>query len=228
MSNYIRSRNRSAVVCLISLAVFLPALIIPRSGPDLTARKLLLFASLGVLLISTVWFLVRWDESRRLIRLRSGKGVLARWTINSARWEWFRGHSSEWDKREGVRANDVDFTQTPGTDGIEVVVTLDGVLVGQQFSPLEKDVRITVRADWIEFYQIIPKPNGSPFHLVLRLPLETGKESLGAEIHQAYQRARGPAGSGKKQVIYILLAIFLGLPMVTALIWLIAKVTGWE
>ena len=227
MSKYIRSRNRAAVVCLISLAVFVPALVIPRSGPDLTIRKLILFFSLGVLLISAVWLLVRWDEANRLIRLRAGEGILARWTIDSARWEWFRGQSTEWDKRQGVRANDADLAQTPGNAGIEIVATHDGILIGEDFWPVERDVRITVRADWIEFYQIIPKPKGPALHIVLRLPLEPGKESLASDVQQSYQRALGPAGSGKKQIMYIGLAIFVGLPMVTAFIWLIAKVTGW-
>lgn len=227
MFNYIRSRNRSAVVCLISLAVFVPALVIPRSGPDLTVRKLVLFFSLGILLISAVWLLVRWDEAKRLIRLRSGEGILARWTIDSARWEWFRGQSNEWDKRQGVRANDADLAQTPGNAGIEIVVTNDGILIGEDFRPLERDVRITVRAGWIEFHQVISKPNGSPFHMVLRLPLEPGKESIASDVQQSYQRTYGPAASGKKQIVYIGLAIFVGLPMITTLMWLIAKVTGW-
>lgn len=231
MFSYIRSRNRAAVVCLVSLAVFVPALIVPRSGPDLTVRKIILFVSLAVLLISAVWLLVRWNEAKRLIRLRSGEGILARWTIDAARWEWFRGHSNEWDSREGVRANDADLAQTPGKAGIEIVVTHDGILIGEDFRPLERDVRITVRADWIEFYQIIPKPRGAPFHTVLRLPLELGKEGLASDVQQSYQqyyqRMHGAAASGKKQIVYVGFAMLVGLPMIAASIWFIAKVTGW-
>ena len=120
MFEYVRSRNRSLVFFLISLAVFLPALVLPRSGEDQTVRKMMLFLSLGALLISAVWLLVRWDEVKRLQRLRSGEGILARWTIDRARWEWFRWHSNEWDKREGVQPNNADFRQEPGAAGIEV------------------------------------------------------------------------------------------------------------
>ncbi|ROZ75653.1 hypothetical protein [Ramlibacter sp. WS9] len=227
MFDYIRSRNRAAVVFMISLAVFVPALVMPRSGEDLVVRKMILFLSLGAMLISGVWLIVRWDEARRLMRLRSGEGVLARWMIDPARWAWFRHHSNEWDKLENVRPNDADLAQPPGQAGIEVVVTRDGILIGEDFRPLEKDVGITVRADWIEFYQIIPKADGPPLHMVLRLPLQPGSESLAAEVQQAYQRAYHAAKSSRHPAIYVLLFCFVGLPAVTLLIWYVAKVTGW-
>ncbi len=227
MFDYIRSRNRTAAVFVISLAVFVPALVIPRSGDDLVVRKMILFLSMGVMLISGVWLLVRWDEARRLVRLRSGKGVLARWTIDPARWAWFRHHSSEWDKLKDVRPNDADLAQDPGEAGIDVVVTRDGILVGKDFRPLEKDVRITVRADWMEFFQTIPKADGPPVHMVLRLPLQPGRESVAAEIHEAYQSAHDGAKSSRRPVIYVLLFCFVGLPLITFLIWYVGMVTGW-
>lgn len=225
--NYTRSRNRAAAVFLISLAVFIPALVIPRSGDGLTARIIILVWSLGATLISGIWLIVRSDETRRLARLRAGEGILARWTIDPARWEWFRRHSNEWDTREGVRPNDANLGQDPGNSGVEIVVTRDGILVGKDFLALEKDVRITVHADWMEFYQVILKPRGPAFHLVLRLPLQPGKESLASDIQQAYQRARGDAGLGRRTILFLGLAILLGLPAVTALAWFIAKLTGW-
>lgn len=224
--NPIRSRTRSAAVFVLSLAVFVPALVLPRSGDDLTVRKLVLFGSLAVLLMSGVWLIVRWDEARRLLRLRSGKGVIARWTIDAAHWERFRRQSLEWDRRKDVRPNDADLSQTPRSGGIEIVVTNDAVLIGEDFSPLERDVRITVRADWMEFYQIIPKPRGSPFHMVLRIPLQPGREALASNVQQAYQRANHAKGTGVSLTMLALL-IFIGLPAVTALAWLIARVTGW-
>lgn len=228
MFEYVRSRNRSAVIFLISLAVFVPALVIPRSGEDLTVRKMILFLSLGAMLISAVWLLVRWDEVKRLQRIRSGEGILARWTIDRARWEWFRHHSNEWDKRESVRPNNADLAQNPGDDGIEVVVSRDGILIGADFKPLEKDVRITVRADWIEFYQIIPKAKGPALHIVVRLPLQPGTEHLATEVQQSYQQAYRAAASSRRPLIYVLLLCFVGLPAVTAMIWFIARVTGWS
>lgn len=227
MFNYIRSRNRTAVVFLISLVVFVPALVLPRTGEDLTVRKMILFFSLPVMLISAVWLIVRWDEAKRLIRLRAGEGILARWTIDPARWEWFRHHSNEWDKREGVQPNDADLTQNPGNVGIEVVVTGDGILIGADFRPLEKDVKITVHADWIEFYQIIPKADGPALHMVLRIPLQPGQERLASEVQQSYQQAYQAASLGTNPMIYVALICFVGLPGVTALILFIATITGW-
>ncbi|MBC8089829.1 MAG: hypothetical protein H7Z40_21420 [Phycisphaerae bacterium] len=227
MLDSVRARNRSAVVFLISLAVFVPALLIPRSGDDHSVRIMILTFSFAVMLFSAVWLLVRGDEARRLIRLRAGQGILARWTIDAARWEWFRRHSQEWDKQKGLHPNDADFTQIPGDAGIEVVVSRDGILIGADFHPLEIDVRITVRADWMEFNQVIPKPNGPAFRVVLRLPLQPGWEHLAAEVSQAYQRVTDARKSDRRPLIYIALFCFVGLPAVTGLVWLILKVTGW-
>ncbi|MBL0940838.1 MAG: hypothetical protein IBJ03_18245 [Gemmatimonadaceae bacterium] len=225
----IRSSNRAAAFALISLAVFVPALVLPRADGDLTVRKLVLFGSMGVMLISTVWYLVRRDESRRLIRLRAGQGVLAQWTIDAQHWERFRGRSSEWDRTDGVRPNDVDFAQSLGSQSaVKIVVSGDAILIGERFYALEKTVRITTRSDWMEFHNIIHKPQGSPMHLVLRVPLEPHKEHLAAEVQQAYARAIGPgSGFGRRALIVVALICLAGVPAVTAMIYWIAKVTGW-
>ncbi len=227
MADPIRSRNRSAAVLLTALAVFLPALVLPRSDGDLTLRKLILFGSLAVMLISAVWLAVRWDEARRLIRLRAGVGIVARWTVDAARLASFRRLSHEWDQRPDLRPNEADLTQDPGAHGIEVVVSRDAVLFGADYWPLEKDVRITVRADWIEFFQVIPKADGQALYTVLRLPLQPGQEGLGTDVLQAYQQARQAMGSGRRQLLYIALICFVGVPAVAASAWFIAWITGW-
>lgn len=227
MLDSVRARNRSAIIFLISLAVFVPALVIPRSDDDQSVRIMILTVSFFVTVVSAVWLLVRGDEARRLKRLRSGQGVLARWTIDAARWEWFRRHSQEWDKQGDLHPNDADLTQTPGDAGIDIVVSRDGILIGADFHPLEVNVRITVRADWMEFNQVIPKPKGPAFRVVLRLPLQPGKEHLAAEVSQAYQRVTDARKFDRRPLIYIALFCFVGLPSVAGLAWLILKGTGW-
>lgn len=229
MFDPIRSRNRAAAISLIALAVFVPALVLPRAAGDLTGRKLILFGSMSVMLISAVWFLVRWDEARRLLRLRAGLGILARWTIDAPRWESFRGHSNEWDKADGVRPNDVDFAQSLGNNStVDIVVTADAILVGGCFYPLEKTVRITARADWMEFHDVVPKARGTPMHLVLRVPLEPGKEHLAGVIQQGYASATGQGVLfGRRALILVALVCLIGVPAIAALAFGIAKATGW-
>lgn len=227
MRNPIRARNRTAAVFLVSLAVFIPALVIPRSGEDHAARIMILVFTLAATLFSGIILIFSWDTAKRFTRLRSGQGVLAKWTIDPARWEWFRQQSKEWDSRAGVRANGADLTQHPGDNGIDVVVTGDAILMGAQFWPLERNVTITVRADWMEFYQIIPKPKGPPVHEVLRLALQPGKEHLASDIQQAYRTRNDAAGVSRRAVIYVGLFCLVGLPMITGVVWLIARATGW-
>ncbi len=229
MFDPIRSRNRAAALSVLALAVFLPALVLPRPDGDLTGRKLLLFGSMGVMLISAVWFLVRRDESQRLRRLREGRGILARWTIDAPRWEWFRAHSHEWDQADGVRNNDVDFAQSLGNNSaVDIVVTGDAILVGERFYPLEKTVRITARADWMEFHDVIPKAHGTPMHLVLRVPLQPGKEHVAAEIQQGYASAADQGVLvGRRALMLVALVCLVGVPAVAALTFWIARATGW-
>ena len=227
MPDAVRARNRSAVVFLISLAVFVPALVIPRADDGQSMRIMMLTVSFAATVCSAVWILVRGDEARRLKRLHAGQGVLAQWTIDAARWEWFRQHSLEWDKQEGLPPNDVDLTQTPRDAGIGVVVSRDGILVGADFHPLEVNVRITARADWMEFNQVIPKPKGPAFRVVLRVPLQRGKEHLADDVSEAYQRVNAARKSDRRPLLYIALFCFVGLPAVTGVAWLILKVTGW-
>ena len=228
MFDPIRSRNRTAVVFGVSLAVFLPALLVPRSDEHLALRTMLLVASLALMLSSAVWLIVRWDEARRLTRLRAGQGVLARWSIDAVQWQAFRRHSAAWDQRDDLRPNDAHLAQDPGPAGIAIAVARDGILIGQDFHPLEKDVRITVHAHWMEFHQVIPKADGPALHTVLRLPLQPGREQLGREVEQAYRHAcTVAAGFGRRALLALGLGLIVGMPAVTALAWWVAWVTGW-
>lgn len=228
MFDPIRSRNRTAVVFGVSMTVFLPALVVPRSDEHLTLRTMLLVASLALVLFCAVWLVVRWDEARRLTRLRAGQGVLARWSIDAAQWQAFRRHSAEWDLRGDLRPNDAHLAQDPGPAGIAIVVARDGILIGQDFHPLEKDVRITVHARWMEFHQVIAKANGPALHTVLRLPLQRGREQLGRQVEQACRHApAAAAGFGRRALLFLGLGLIVGMPAVTALAWWIAWATGW-
>jgi hypothetical protein len=214
-------------ILLLCLAVFLPALLIPPTDAHRTARTLLLTISFVATAASAVWWLIQRDRGRRLARLRAGENVLARWTIDAARWEWFRGLSAEWDTRAGVRPNDVDLTQTPGGNGIDVVVTRDAILIGEDFKTLERDVRITVHADWMEFHEVIPKADGVPLHTVVRLPLQPGQEAAASEVQQGFQRAYTAAGVGRGMLLIVALCCLVGVPALAGLAWFVLNATGW-
>ena len=74
MPDAVRARNRSAVVFLISLAVFVPALVIPRADDGQSMRIMMLTVSFAATVCSAVWILVRGDEARRLKRLHCRPG----------------------------------------------------------------------------------------------------------------------------------------------------------
>lgn len=225
-----RSRNRAALALGVALLVFVPALLLPRTPDTLALRTILLAFSFFALAVCAIWLYFQWDAARRLMRLQAGIGVLARWTVDPARWLGFRTRSEAWDRLEGVKPNMARLSQDPGHAGIDIVVSREGVLIGDDFTAVDKDARVTVRADWMEFYQRIPKPNGSPMHLVLRMPLQAGREALAAEIEQAWReqaRVAAQSGMGRLALLWMALGLLVGLPAVTLMVWLVLRLTGW-
>ena len=129
--------------------------------------------------------LVCWSEAKRYRRLKSGEGVIARWTVDPARWDWFRQQSKGWDKREGVRPNLANLDQPCGPAGIEIVVTGDALLLGQDFRPLEKNVAIHAYPEWMDFHDTAWKQRGPASHVNLRIPLAPGGQPQAAQIIEA-------------------------------------------
>lgn len=223
----LRSRNRAALVSGVSFVAFMTALLAPKTGTGSQLHIFLLVMGLAATLASAIWLAMTWNDARRYARLCAGKGVIARWRVDPARWEWFRQHSALWDKQEGILANNARLDQPVGKDGIEIVVTGESILIGDDFHTLEKNASITVWADWIECDQPITRPHGLPWHLILRFPLAPGHEQLAAEVQEAYQRAYVSAVSSPRTKLYVALGIFVGLPLITALIAGVAYLTGW-
>lgn len=218
-----RSRNRAAVVLVVSVILLLSA----RAMPDASVGRglhlaLVLIGTAGTP-ISAVWMLVRWNEGKRYRRLKAGEGVIARWTVDPTRWKWFRGESQGWDKREGVRPNLVNLDQTPGPSGIEIVVTGDAILIGQDFRPLEKNVAVRSYPDWMEFHYTILRPKGPVWHVNLRIPLAPDGPAQADQIVQAYRNANTTAVANRPSKLKFLLLFFGSLAAITGLITFMAN-----
>lgn len=192
MNDPMRSRNRAAAVLAVSVALLVTARALPDASVGHGLHLALSLAGTIGAPISAIWMLVSWVDGKRYRRLKAGIGVIARWNVDGRRWEEFRGQSKGWDKREGVRPNLVNLDQTPGPAGIEIVVTRDAILVGNDFTPVEMNVAIMPYPDWLDLYYVIPKPKGSPFHVNLRIPLAPapGGAQQAAQIVEAYRIAR--------------------------------------
>jgi len=225
MVNSTLSRNRAGPALGVSLAFLLVALFAPKSESYETLRILVLAVTLVTTVSCALWLGFWLNDRKRYVRLRAGQGVIARWTVDPAQWALFRGLSEEWDKRKGVRPNCVNLKQTPGSQGIEIVVTGDCILIGDDFFAIDTGVVITVRGAWMELTQVIHRPNGSAWHLVLRIPFSPSAAQLGAQIQDHYKRVRLASSWTARKTLSILSLVVVGLPVLGALIagWL----TGW-
>ncbi|MEO7412127.1 MAG: hypothetical protein ABIZ81_02125 [Opitutaceae bacterium] len=221
MDHPTRSRSRAALLLTASVAALLVARAMPDAGTGFTLQLVLLIGGAIGTTLSAVWLLVCWSEVKRYTRLKAGEGVIARWTVDPVRWDWFRRQSKEWDKREGVRPNLVNLDQTPGTSGIEIVVTGDCILIGENFHALDKNVAIRGQPEWMEFHQTIWKQYGPHLHVNLRIPLAPGGQHQADQIMQVYRQAHTAATARPRTKIYVLLGILVGLPVLTGLIALV-------
>jgi hypothetical protein len=222
MDNPTRSRNRAAVVLALSVSLLLAARAMPDASVGRGLHLALMLVGMAGAPISAVWMLICWSDGKKYRRLKAGVGVIARWTVDPARWEWFRGQSKEWDKREGVRPNLLDLDQPCGPAGIEIVVTGDGLLVGRYFQPLEKNTAMRAYPGWMDLHYTIWKAKGPALHVNLRIPLASDGQHHADTIIQAYREAYAAAAAKRPSKIMILLVLFGGIAAITAVITLLS------
>lgn len=175
---------RALIVSLVALAA---SLALPNASKGSALQIILLIVGLTGTLVGLARLLMRGSAVRRQRRPLRGQGVIARWTIDPARWERFRQESRHWDQQPDVRPNNVNLAQPAGPDGLLVIVTDNAIMIGADLHALEKDVAVRVHSDWIEFDQAIRNPHGPGWHLVLRVPLAANGAHDAAVIVDAYR-----------------------------------------
>jgi hypothetical protein len=157
--------------------------------------------------------------------LKAGVGVLARWTVDHARWEWFRGQSHEWDKRPKVGANLIKLDQPCGPSGLEIVVTREALLVGEHFVSFEPNVTFRAYPGWVDITFTIVKTKGPPVPVNLRIPLRPGPDGdqQGVQLVAAYRAARAAKNPNTITITKskFILIFFGGLIVLTGVIMLL-------
>lgn len=213
-----RVRNWAAVVLGLSVAALLGARAMPDSSVGRGWHLALMLTGMVCAPISGVTMLICWSDGKKYRRLKAGVGVIARWTVDHARWEWFREQSKGWDKREGVRPNLVNLDQPCGGAGLEIVVTGDALLVGEHFVSFEPNISLRAYPGWMEFHFTIVKPKGSPASITLRVPLapSPGSDPQAAQILEALRAARAAGNApftmlSKTKFLLIFFGGFFGL-----------------
>ena len=96
---------------------------------------------------------------------------------------------------------------------MEIVVTGDGLLVGEEFQSLPKSVAIRSGPGWLEFHYAIAKTDGPDLHLVFRIPPGDAADQQVAQIKRAYAEAHAanpPIRLSRLQFVLLLFA-FVGL-----------------
>jgi len=219
------------VVFVVSVSALLGARALPKESVGHGWHLVLTLVGMAGAPISGVWMLICWSDGKKYRHLKAGVGIVARWTVDPGRWEWFRGQSKEWDKRPGVGANLVKLDQPCGPSGLEIVLTGEALLVGEHFVSFEPNVAFRAYPGWLDIYFTIVKPKGPPVPINLRVPLAPAPASdgLGAQIVEAFRAARAAGNKPftvftKTQFLLIFFGGFFGLTAVAiALAYLLKR-----
>ncbi len=198
----------------------------PDAGKGFTLRFNLLMGGLVGVTFGGVWLFFCWNAARRYARLKAGKGIIARWTIDPTHWERFRQQSKEWDKIKGVHANCANLDQQPGAAGVEIVVTRTSMLLGEEFYPFETNVRIHGPVERVEFHERIYKRYGPPVPITYRIPLVPGGQQLRARILEAYSQPISTFAVTRRHLIYIFLIIVGGMAAITGVVTVVMRLMG--
>lgn len=228
MADPTRSRNIAAAVLAVSVGALLGARALPNESVGHGWHLALILVGLPGTAISGVWMLIAWNDAKAYRRLKAGVGVLARWTVDRDRWEWFRGRSQEWDKRKGVGPNLVRLDQPCAPSGIEIVVTREALLVGEHFVSFEPNVSFRAYPGWVDIDFKIVKPKGPAVPINLRIPLAAGPagDQQGLTLVEAYRAscaAKNPATITKTKFLALFFGGLVGLTALVALLTLLLR-----
>jgi hypothetical protein len=228
MADPTRSRNIAGAVLAVSVGALLGARALPDESVGHGWHLALILVGLPGAAISGIWMLIAWNDAKTYRRLKAGVGVLARWTVDRERWEWFRGQSQAWDKREGVGPNRVRLDQPCAPSGLEIVVTREALLVGEHFISFEPNVVFRAYPGWVDIFFKIVKPKGPAVPISLRIPLPAGPsgDEQGPKLVEAYRAACGgknPATITKTKFFVLFFGGLVGVTVLAASLTLLLR-----
>ena len=172
-------------------------------------------------LIFGVFALQAHGEARTLDRLRRGEGVLARWTVDPARWGVFLEHARQLAAAPGAHASMLALPSTPPATGYEVTVSEEAIRVAEEFAPMRRDAMVSVAGAVLEFHQLV-QVGRSVAWWTYRVPIAAGAERDAERVaaHYAAARARLARPARKWWALGVLVAALAVIVLLLA--WLIA------
>ena len=205
-----RKRSIALMVLAIALIALTVAIKMPNGGSGFTLQSVLGFGGLTTMPFALGAALVYEIGARRLARMRRGEGIIARWTIGPAQWQAFVARSRQLDRGETWAPNSLDLRTSPSA-AVEVIVSDNAVLVGDEFHTVEKDATVVVDRAFIEFRHLISDPNGSDGRTLLRIPVAEGAQVDAERVRRQYNAVYAAAAANPRAKLYIALgfAIFV-------------------
>jgi hypothetical protein len=180
------------------------------NGEEISLQGWVGLAALVVAVMGLLWALVALPYARSFARLRRGKGVFARWTVQSGQWQEFVELSRRNFDPKKMWPNQLNLRREPPASGVEVAVSDDAVLVGGDFHYMPFTAAVTIHESWIEFDHFnAGSVRGGSHHVVVRFPIAPGAERIAAEIVERRRGGYASAVQNYRRKWLIALAIFL-------------------
>lgn len=171
-------------------------------SPDIFPAILLIIGLL-VFPISLMYTLGGTIKARRYNRLRRGKGVLARWTVDRDRWYTFLHLNIALNNAPDARPTcHIPDAHKPRPHGVEVIFGKSAVLLDGHYHSLGSGLCDIGSPRWcegpppfIEFPMAISTSDSSPTYFSLRIPTAAGHEAAAIEVYNHYLQRYPPKPS---------------------------------
>ena len=183
-----RTRSWQLAASLAGWAMLGLAVLLPDGLPTWVAPTCGI-VGLNVGLIFGVLALQTHGEARTLDRMRRGEGVLARWTVDPARWALFLEHARQLAAERGARGSMLALPATPPAIGYQVTVSEDAIRVEEEFAPMRRDAMVYVAGAVLEFRQLVQVGKRMDWW-TYRLPIAEGAERDAERVAAHYAAAR--------------------------------------
>ncbi len=189
------------LVLSVGLALYAFGSHADRTVPATDAVMAPFVAGLVMALISLPIFLWALFSAIGYARLKSGKGLLARWHITAGDWDRFRAFDKIRAAEHAWLQNDIRIREQTPPEGVDVIVGRGSIIVDGSYHRIAglgshgreiNWLNAPVDPECIEFPKTYPRGKGGSVELTLRVPVPASARAEGVRVFEHYRPKESP------------------------------------